>query len=91
MVSKCSNWAYKKAEIISEGRKDEPTSTQPYLLTSPRKICVVGAFFPDDFRATGEALVVDDQRAAFAGDDVFGFVEGETAEVPDAAQRRRPL
>jgi hypothetical protein len=37
MVSKFSNCAHKKAAIISEGKKELPTSTQPYLSTSPLK------------------------------------------------------
>jgi len=34
---KFSICAHKKAAIISEGRKDEPVSTHPYLFTSPLK------------------------------------------------------
>ena len=53
-----------------------------YLSTWPReKPAAVGAFFADDLGAVGEARVVDQQRTAFAGDDVLGFVEAQRAEV----------
>src|SRR5260370_24007011 len=46
----------------------------------------VGAFFADDLGPLDEARVVDDQRAAFAGDEVLGLVEAEGRELSEASQ-----
>ncbi len=74
--------------MISLGRYDEPTSTQVYLSTWPRKNCAaVRALLADDLGALDEARVVDEQRAAFAADDVLGLVEAERAELADRAER----
>ena len=47
----------------------------------------VGALLADDLGALDEARVVDEQRAALAGDDVLGLVEAQRAERADRAER----
>jgi hypothetical protein len=58
-----------------------------YLSLATEELAAVGAFFADDFRALGQLRIADQQRAAFAGNDVLGFVEGIGAHVADGAQR----
>ena len=53
--------------MSSLGRNDEPTSTQVYLSTSPRKKrLAVGALLADDLGPLDERRVVDAERPALA-------------------------
>ena len=51
-----------------------------------QEAAAVGAFFTHDFGALDEAFVIDHQRAAFAAQQVLGFVKTEAAEMPDGAE-----
>src|SRR3990172_13263468 len=46
----------------------------------------VGAFFANDFGARDEARVVDEQCAAFAAEQVLGFMEAYAAELTDGTE-----
>src|ERR1700754_840942 len=47
----------------------------------------IGAFFANDLGALGEALVIDQERAAFAAGEVLGLVEALRTEHADRAQK----
>ncbi|MGC4037790.1 MAG: hypothetical protein QM764_17640 [Chitinophagaceae bacterium] len=80
--------AARNAARISLGRYDEPMSTHVYLSTWPRKNCerLVPFSRMISARSTKRAIV-DEQRAAFAGDDVLGLVEAQRAERAERAER----
>ena len=46
----------------------------------------VRALLANDLGALGELAVVDQQRAAFTRDQIFGLVEAERSEVSDGAE-----
>ena len=74
--------------MISFGRNDEPTSCQVYLSTSPRKNLPRSVPFSRMISARcANSCIAHHQAAAFAGDDVLGFVKTETAEIADRAER----
>jgi hypothetical protein len=54
---------------------------------APEKAAAVGALLADDLRPLRHRGVVHQQGAAFAGNDVLGFVEAVGAQVADAAER----
>ncbi len=63
-------------------------STHVYLSTWPRKNWLRLVPFSRMISARStNARVVDQQRAALAGNHVLGFVKAKRAEVPDAAKR----
>ena len=74
--------------MISPGRYDEPTSTQVYLSTWPRKNWL--RFVPFSrmisARSTNRGSLTQ-ERAALAGDDVLRLVERQGRQVADAAER----
>src|ERR1700761_1218400 len=52
-----------------------------------KELAAVRAFFPDDFRSLDQTWIVDQQRSAFTGNDVFGFMETEAPKVSNATER----
>src|SRR5262245_39392239 len=50
----------------------------------------VGALLPDHLRALDEIFPIDDERAAFAGNDVLGLMEAEGRQRPLASERLTP-
>lgn len=51
------------------------------------ELAAVGALFTDDFSTVSKGRVVDQQGAAFAGDDVLGFMERVAAQISNRSQR----
>lgn len=51
------------------------------------ELAAVGALLSDDLGAIRKSGVVDQQGAAFPGDDVLGFMERVAAQITDASQR----
>ena len=53
-----------------------------FVHLAAEELAAVGALLADDLGASCQRRIVDQQRAAFAGDDVLGLVEAETAQQP---------
>ena len=54
---------------------------------APEELAPVGPLLADDLRPGGHRRIVDQQRAALAGDDVLRFVKTERTKVPQRPQR----
>ena len=83
----CSSCAHRKA-ARQLARQERRADVDPGVLVdlAAEELRSVGALLPDDLRALDEARVVDEQRAAFAGDDVLRLVK---AEAPPGGRCRR--
>jgi len=51
------------------------------------ELAAVGALFADDLGTISKGRVIDQQGAAFAGDDVLGFMERVASKIADGSQR----
>jgi len=76
----------------------DPTSTQVYLSTSPRRNCLrLVPLIPQYFSARDVAGIVDQKRTPLAAGDVLGFMKtlrGERAEcsqMPSLVPRKQPV
>ena len=58
-----------------------------FVGTATKEARSVGSFLPDDLGTIDKARVIDNECAAFAGDQVLGFMETEGRELPEAAKR----
>ena len=76
----------------SEGRKLDPTSTQVYLSTRPRK--KLRRFVPFSRMISARSTyfgIVDDDSATLAAGEVLGLVEALRGHDPEGAERPAPI
>ena len=67
-------------------RQERRTDVTPsvFVYHPPIELGTIGAFLPDNLRATDETLVVDDKHTTLSTVDVLGFMERKSSQMTDA-------